>query len=242
MQHAFLLLAWLGVLALTSTAQGPAFQTPGTPVYPTPPAAPADSGQTDRFASVFNPAFSFVVDTVADYVDFEDSPDGFDADLRTLEASAQAWVDPKAWAYFIGAAEDEEFSIEEAALHYSGLDAVGLAHSTLRAGRFFIDFGKQMQIHAHELRTLERPLVLRAYLGAEVAGDGLQWDHWTPAGDTAAVRWSLGAFSDLLPEEAEFGTSELTPEVAERKRFGDLNFTARVSGFGDVGESGTLQL
>jgi hypothetical protein len=208
------------------------------------PSSQADSGQADRFASVFNPAFSFVVDAVGDYVDFDQSSDesGFDLDLRVLEAAAQAWIDPKAWAYFTGVSEDEGFAIEEAALHYNGLEGLGLERSTLRAGRFLIDFGKQMQQHEHELRTLERPLVLRAYLGAEVKGDGLQWDHWVPAGDSAAVRWSLGVFSSLLPEEAEFPTAEVVAEVAERKDFGDLNFTARVTGFGDVGVSGMIQV
>jgi hypothetical protein len=230
-------------LAAPSAAQGPAFQTPGTPVYPTPSTQPGDSGQADRFASVFNPAFSFIVDAAADYRDLEDGADGFDAELRVLEAAAQAWVDPRAWAYFVGASEDEGLAIEEAAIHF-----VGLGNSTLRAGRFFIDFGKQMQIHVHELRTLERPLVLRAYLGEEVRGDGLQWDHWIPVGDAAALRWSLGAFADLLPEEAEFPTAdestgeEVRREVGERKRAGDLGFTGRVTAFSDLGSNGTVQL
>ncbi|NOT30777.1 MAG: hypothetical protein HOP15_10065 [Planctomycetes bacterium] len=227
-------------LAAPVAAQGPIFQTPGTPVYPAKPAdSGGESGQADRFASVFNPAFSFLVDTVADYVDFERSSDasGFDADLRVLEAAAQAWVDPNAWAYFVGASEDEGLAIEEAALHY-----VGFGNSTLRAGRFFIDFGKQMQTHVHELRTLARPLVLRAYLGQEVKGDGVQWDHWLPVGDEAAVRWSLGIFSGLVPEEAEFASGGVSQELAERKDFGELNFTARVTAFGDVGSHGTWQL
>lgn len=232
-------LSVLALLAPLARAQGPAFQTPGTPTYPQPGAAGADTGQADRFASVFNPAFSFLVDVVGDYVDVDGSSEdsGFDADLRALEAAAQAWIDPNAWAYFVGATEGEEFAIEEAAIHY-----VGFGQSTIRAGRFFVDFGKQMQIHVHELRTLERPLVLRAYLGDEVKGDGVQWDHWVPVGDETALRWSIGAFSSLLPEEAEFPTGDVVQEVDERKDFGDLSFNARVTGFGDVGTNGTLQL
>ena len=84
-------------------------------------------------------------------------------------------------------------------MHYIGLGG----HNTLRAGRFFVDFGKQMQTHVHELRTLERPLVLRTYLGDEVKGDGLQCDHWFARGRKTAVRWSIGAFASLLPEEEE---------------------------------------
>lgn len=238
MRHPLALAFLLAVLTARIAAQGPAFQTPGTPAYPTPSGQGTDTGQADRFASVFNPAFSFIVDTTADYLDLDQSADGFEADLRVLEAASQAWVDPNAWAYFVGAAEDESFAIEEAAIHY-----VGLGHSTIRAGRFFIDFGKQMQIHVHELRTLERPLVLRAYLGDEVKGDGLQWDHWTPVGDAAALRWSIGAFAKLLPEEAAFPTAdEVTQEIDERKEAGDLNFTGRVTAFSDVGSSSTVQI
>lgn len=234
-----LALCCLSAFTVPLWPQGPVFQTPGTPMIPRNPSEAAESGQADRFASVFNPAFSFIVDAAADYVDFDQTSDdsGFDADLRVLEAAAQAWVDPNAWAYFVGAADEEELTIEEAAIHY-----VGLGKSTIRAGRFFVDFGKQMQIHAHELRTLVRPLVLRAYLGEEVKGDGAQWDHWLPVGDEAALRWSLGVFADLLPEEAEFPSGGVTQEVDERKDFGDLNFTARVTAFTDVGESGMFQV
>ena len=229
----------LVLCAAHAAAQGPAFQTPGTPVLPTRPAESTDSGQADRFASAFNPAFSFLVDAVADHVDFDgnSADSGLGAEMRTFEMAAQAWMDPNAWAYFVGASEDEGLAIEEAAIHYTGF-----GNSTIRAGRFFVDFGKQMQIHVHELRTLERPLVLRAYLGDEVKGDGVQWDDWIAVGDETAVRWSLGAFASLLPEESAFPTAEVVTEVDQRKDAGDLNFSARVTGFMDVGEASMLQL
>jgi hypothetical protein len=216
------------------------FQTPGMPQTPSTGAqASRDESQASRFTSGFNPAFSFVIDGFADYV-HTDAPDeeGLDLKLGSLEIAAQAWVDPKAWAYFVAAAEEESLNVEEAAIHYVGLGG----NSTIRAGRFFIDFGKQMQGHVHELRTTERPLVLRAYLGPEVKGDGLQWDDWTSAGDSGVVRWSLGAFSSLLPEEQDFVDENFERTVAERKDVGDLNLTARLTGFRDVGEHGVLQL
>ncbi len=197
-------------------------------------------GQVNRFTSLFNPAFSFILDTVGDYTDNQRTRDGFDARLRVFELAANAWVDPNAWAYFIGAAEEESVNIEEAAIHYLGFGG----HRTLRAGRFFVDFGKQMQLHVHELRTLERPLVLRAYLGDESKGDGLQWDDWTSIGDSTALRWSIGVFSSLLPEEEEDFDPETTAaqELASTKHGADFNYTARLTGFTDVGSSGTLQL
>lgn len=233
------------VLAHFAAAQGAPFQTPGMPSAPA-PAAPApqaageDTGQTGRFASVFNPAFSFVVDGVLDYLDSDAGEEGFDAELRTLELAANSWVDPNAWAYFVAASEDEEVHLEEAAIHFTGLGG----NHTLRAGRFFLDFGKQMQVHVHELRTLERPLPLRTYLGDELKGDGIQWDSWTTAGDETAVRWSIGVFADTLaePEDDFDAAAEPLAEVESRKDLEDLNAAARLTAFTDVGESGTLQL
>ena len=235
----------LAALTPLASAQGPVFQTPGMPTVgarygQAPEGGTEGESQTSRFSSVFNPSFAFVVDALADYVDAEEGQDGFDADLRTLELSAQSWVDPDAWAYFSAASEDEGVSIEEAAIHYVGLGG----HWTLRAGRFFVDFGKQMQTHVHELRTIERPLVLRTFLGDEVHGDGLQVDHWFAVGDETAVRWSVGVFADLLPEAEEDEDEDAAPEasVEERKSLGDLHYTARLTGFRDAGENGTVQV
>lgn len=235
-------------LALHAAAQGSPFQTPGMPVYPKQGEAPSqpssggdDSGQANRFTSAFNPAFSFVVDTLADYETAEGARnDGAEIDLRSLEFAAQAWVDPHAWAYFVAATDGDTVGVEEAAVHYTGLGG----NSTLRAGRFFVDFGKQMQVHLHELRTVERPLVLRTYLGEEVKGDGVQWDDWASAGESTVVRWSIGAFASLLPEEPDGFDPTTTAErvVADRKRLDDLGFTARLTAFRDVGEHGILQL
>lgn len=243
MHHCALRAASVAALALPGFGQGAAFQTPGMPAYPAAPASTpdADPSQTSRFSSVFNPAFSFIVDTTADYTAFDgDDDDGFALELRTLELAAQSWVDPKAWAYFVGATDGESLNIEEAALHYTGFGG----NTTLRAGRFFVDFGKQMQIHVHELRTIDRPLVLRTYLGDEIKGDGLQWDDWFSAGDDTAVRWSIGAFQSLLPEESEDFDATTTAEqtVDDRKKLGDLHFTARITAFTDAGDSGTFQL
>ena len=222
-------------------AQTPPFQTPGMPTYPAAiQETTGDMSQTSRFSSVFNPAFSFVIDAVGDYVDADSGADGWNVEMRTLEIGAQAWVDPNAWAYFIGATEGESVAIEEAAAHYVGFGP----QTTVRAGRFFIDFGKQMQTHVHELRTIERPLVLRTYLGDEVKGDGLQFDQWHAIGDRTVLRWSVGGFANLLPEEEdEFDPSaSAEPSVAERKSLGDFNYTARVTAFTEVGERGTFQL
>jgi hypothetical protein len=101
-----------------------------------------------------------------------------------------------------------------------------------------------MQTHVHELRTIERPLALRTYLGEEVKGDGAQWDSWTSIGDKTAVRWSLGVFSDLVPDpSADFDpSSQAARSVQDRKNVEDMNFTARLTGFTDVTDNAVLQV
>ena len=232
----------LGALGATLTlsnaaaAQGPAFESPGMPTY-------ATLGQTTRFSTEFNPAIGFVIDSFADWADPEDSAedDGFDLAVRLLEFNAAAFVDPSLWAYVVITSEElEEIAVEEAAGEYVGFDN----NSTIKAGRFFVDFGKQMQNHLEELRTLERPLVLREYLGEELAGTGVQWDHWTPMGEKTVVRFSLATFASLLGEghHEEEGGDEPEAEVPERKDFDELSFAARVTAMRDVGENGVLQL
>jgi hypothetical protein len=223
-------------------AQSTPFQTPGMPsqTYGAQPSGQTDMSQANRFSSVFNPAFSFVGDFVADYRSGGGNPVGWNMNLRNLEVMAQAWVDPTAWAYFVAASDGEALNVEEGAVHYVGLGG----HNTIRAGKFFIDFGKQMQTHVHELRTVERPLALRVLLGEEVKGNGIEWDDWVAAGDSTAIRWSIGAFANLLPETpADFDpTVSASPSVLDRKSAGDMNFTARLTGFTDVGANGVLQL
>ena len=230
------------VLSTPSFAQGPGFDTPGTPnefprFFEPPP--DQDGNQVTRFSNFFNPAFFFVVDAAADWQNAagRSADDGLDTSLRTLEIGAQTWVDPNAWAYFIGATEGEELAIEEAAILYTGFEN----NSMLRAGRFFIDFGKQMQVHVHELRTTERPLALRAFLGDEVKGDGIQWDHWTPVGDETVMRWSIGAFQNLFPEEDAF-FEDPAKEVQARKDAEDLGFTGRLTAFRDLTDNTTIQV
>lgn len=220
---------WTLLCALAS-AQGPAFQTPGMPTG-------GRLGQTDRFSNDFNPAIGFVFDFLGSYTTEDgDGEDGFDLELRTLELNGAAYVDPDAWAYAVIVAGEEEIGVEEAAVIYSGLGG----HHDLRAGRFFVDFGKQMQAHVHDLRTIDRPLVLREYLGDELGGDGIQWDNWFAPSDTIAVRYSLGVFQSLAGEAEE--DAEVAISEPSRKHASELGYTARVTGFSDIGNRSILQL
>ena len=234
-----LALAGASLVALTSgvpaSAQDSGIESPGMSRY-------GRLGQTTRFSTEFNPAFGFVIDGFADYID-NDFQDGFDAELRLFEFNAAAYVDPDAWAYIVVSSEGGESpGVEEAAVVYTGFEE----NTTLKVGQFFLDFGKQMQWHPEELRTLERPLVLREFLGEELAGTGVQFGHWLPVGEASVLRFSAGAYSSLLGEghhgEEEEEGEEPEAEVADRKDFDELSFAARVTGMTDVGENGQLQL
>ena len=224
------------VLATAPAAQGPVFSSPGGSTY-------QGTGQTSRFSREFNPAFGLVIDGYGDYLTAEGAPDGFDLSLRLFELSAAAWIDPSAWAWVVlGAEELDAPVVEEAAVEYVG-DLFG-GNSTAMVGRFFVDFGKQMQMHPEELRTLERPLVLREFLGEELAGVGLQFDNWFAAGDTTPVRYSVGVFSDLISEGHHQDEGSPIPEadVPERKSLDELSLAARLTGMTETGEQSTLQL
>jgi hypothetical protein len=219
-------------------AQQPAFTTPGMPVR-TATAGDA-SGQTDRFTNTFNPAIGAVLDAVLDWVDADSGDDGFDAEVRSFELTFNGRVDPSWWAYAVVVADTEEIEVEEAAAHFTGLDS----STTLRFGRFFVDFGKQMQAHVHDLPYPDRPGVLREYLGDELPGVGAQVDHWWATGDASALRASFGLFADL---EAGHGHGEdeegegIEPTFDERKDLDAFALTTRVTQFMDVGERGVFQ-
>jgi len=199
-------------------------------------------GQTTRFSSEFNPAIGFVIDAFTDYVD-NDEQDGFDAELRLVELNAATYIDPDTWGYVVFSSEGGEApEVEEAAVVYSGFEGT----TTVKAGRFFLDFGKQMQWHPEEWRTLERPLVLREFLGEELAGTGVSVGHWLPVGETSVVRFSAGAFASLLGEghhgEEEEEGEGAESSVPDRRDFDEFSFAARATGMTDVGENGQIQL
>ncbi len=220
----------------TERSVAPAFTSPGMSPY-------FQLGQTTRFDRAFNPAIGVVIDSFADYLDVDGGDDGYDAELRLVELNASAFIDPDAWAYVALVSEDAEVELEEAAVQYVGLGG----GQTVRAGRFFVDFGKQMQNHVEELRTLERPLVLREYLGEELGGVGVQYGNWFPLGDATPLRFSVGVFDSLAPDahghgEEEEEEDEVETSVPARKDVDELSLTARLSAMTDVGERGLFQL
>ncbi len=219
----------------TASAQAPQFESPGMSRYST-------LGQTTRFTNEFNPAIGFVIEGYADYVDQHRGGSGADLTFRLLELNGAAWVDPSAWAWaVITGSEDESITVHEAAVVYDGFEG----NSEIRAGHFFVDFGKQMQTHLHELRTLERPLALRRYFGDALSGTGIQYDYWFGVGESP-VRFSVGAFSSLAghhhDEDEHADGHHVHTYVPALKDVDEFSATARLTGMTDVGEQGIAQV
>lgn len=217
-----------------AAAQDTLFVTPGMPQL-----RRLEGGQTDRFTSDFNPAIGAVVDAFADWSDPDGDEDGFDLRLRSFELTLNGRIDPNWWGYAVLVGAEDEFTVEEAAAHYTGLGT----NTTLRFGRFFADFGKQMQVHTHDLPYPDRPGVLAEYLGDELPGVGAQFDHWWATGESSALRASFGIFSELGGEHGHGEEEEEGPELAlaGRRDAGDLAFTARVTQFMDVNDNTVFQ-
>jgi hypothetical protein len=225
--HPLLFSAALAATAAPAAAQ---FSTPGMP------SSGGQTSQTTRFDNDYNPAIGLMFDVFAGYHTADDDAlDGFDTGLRAGEITVSTWIDPKAWAYGVIVFSDEGVELEEGAVHYVGFEG----NETLRIGRFFVDFGKQMQAHQHALRTPDRPAVLREFLGAELGGDGIEFDNWFTVGDDTIVRYSLGAFQGLSVFASEEGPMAVSPD---RPELDQLAFTARITGFSSLTDQTTLQL
>lgn len=182
------------------------------------------------------PALAAVVDLLADFRDPDVGEHGFDAELRTFEAQVSGGIAPDWWAYAVLVADADDVELEEAALHWSGIDDA----TTLRLGRFFVDFGEQMRLHVHELPYVDRPGVLAEYLGDELIGVGAEVERVWSFGSRARLRTSMGAFADLDGGHAE-EEGGVDVELADRRGLGDLVFTARVAPTFDVGADSELR-
>ena len=118
--------------------------------------------------SEFNPAIGLVGETIFGYRSGKssetgsDRPGGYDVNQRSVELNVTASVDPFAKAYaVINASADPvtgeaALGVEEAALQTDSLPW----NMTLKAGRFFGEFGRLSYIHDHEFPLVNRPLAL----------------------------------------------------------------------------------
>lgn len=128
-----------------------------------------------------------------------DTPGEDNVELREVEFSFQAALDPYAKTKIFLAAGEEGVEIEEAYAYWTGLPA-GLR---VDLGRFRQQVGELNRWHPHALPESESPLVLREYFGEEgLRGDGVGLYWLLPVGGGAAGTWELWGQGTLADNEA----------------------------------------
>jgi hypothetical protein len=147
-------------------------------------------------------------------------------ELREIETSLQAVVDPYARADFFFTAGPEGIQVEEGFITFPTLPG-GLL---MKAGKLRSAFGKVNTIHAHALAWADRPLLIQNLLGGEegIADAGVSVARLLPN------PWT---FLEATGEMYQ-GTSELFRSYEPQ----DLAYVARVRGYHDITESSNLEL
>jgi hypothetical protein len=148
-------------------------------------------------------------------------PRGFS--LGESELALAANIDPTFRGTFIAAVspDDESVGVEEAFIETLALPR----GFTARAGRFFSAVGYQNQLHAHAWDFVDAPLVMKAFLGGQLADDGVRLRWLAPTENY----WDVGI---------EAGRGRGFPanvSASGRNGAGSLNLFTRVGG--DIGES-----
>ncbi|MFI5304661.1 MAG: hypothetical protein ACHQYP_07670 [Nitrospiria bacterium] len=184
--------------------------------------------------SEFNPAIGLVGETIFAYRSRGSletgsaRPGGFDIFQRSMELNAAASVDPFATAYVVinGSADaqtgEEALVVEEAALQTSSLPW----NLTVKAGRFFGEFGRLAYIHDHELPFVNRPLALDQYIGGEARTDGVQVNWLAPIENYVSL--TLGAGN-------QFGADFPNPNnPGDYRSLGGFNYWSRLATYFDL--------
>jgi hypothetical protein len=136
-------------------------------------------------------------------------------------------VDPFAKAYVVANASvdastgESTFNIEEAAIQTESLPW----NLTVKAGRFFGEFGRLSYIHDHELPFVNRPLVLNQYVGGESRTDGVQVNWLLPVEHYVSL--TLGAGN-------QFGGDVPPNNVGDYRTLGGWNYWGRLSSYFDL--------
>ncbi len=199
--------------------------------------------QKQEFLSKFNPSIGFVGETLFSwrsqpakfthaFPGADPRPGGFDVFQRTMELDIAASVDPFARGYAVLNAEadpvtgEASVGVEEAAIVTTSLPW-GL---TVKAGRFFGEFGRLSYIHNHELPFVFRPLVLDSYIGGESQTDGAQINWLLPLPHYVSLTAGVGN---------KFGNPP--NNVGDFRKFTGLNFWGRLSTYFDVTPSISLE-
>ena len=150
------------------------------------PTAPAATGRAAGTGTAFNPAMSVIlagnyVDTSQDPANYRIAgfiPSGGDVgpgrrsfNLGESELTLAANVDPYFFANLTATIlADDTISVEEAYFRTTALTG----GFTIKGGRFFEAIGYLNEVHAHAWDFVDQPLVYQAFLGSQLAEDGIQ--------------------------------------------------------------------
>jgi hypothetical protein len=144
--------------------------------------------------------------------------------LGESELGFSANIDPMFRGTLIAAlSPDDEIGVEE-----GYIQTIGLSHGfTIKAGRFFSAVGYQNQIHAHAWDFTDTPLAMKAFLGNQLAEDGVQFKWVAPT----SLYWDVGL---------ELGQGRAFPATERNKNgVGSGNLFTHIGG--DIGESTAWQ-
>ena len=182
----------------------------------------------------FNPSIGLVGETLFSFRSRgsqetgSDRPGGVDIFQRSVELNAAGSVDPFATAYAVinGSADSQtgsqSWGVEEAAIQTTALPW----NVTIKAGRFFGEFGRLAYIHDHELPFVNRPLVLDRYIGGEARTDGIQFNILVPAEQYISLSFGTGD---------QFGADFPNPDnPGDYRTIGGLNTWGRLSTYIDL--------
>ena len=196
---------------------------------------PSPAGDSRSAASAFNPAISLIL--AGNYADVSQDPgtwrmagfipSGSEAgpgarsfNLGESELTLSASVDPYFSATMTAAITGEdEIGIEEAYFRTTSLPS----GFTVKGGRFFSGIGYLNEVHSHAWDFADQPLVYQAFMGNQLAQDGVQ------------LKWL--APTDLFVEiGAETGNGQAFPGTRlSRNGFNGTALFAHVGG--DLGAS-----
>ena len=190
--------------------------------------------------SEFNPSIGLVGETIFSYNSNgnnetgSERPGGWDAFLRSVELDVAASVDPFASAYAVinatadAATGEATLGVEEAAIETTSLPW----NLSLKAGRFFGEFGRLSYIHDHELPFVNRPLVLDQYVGGESRTDGAQLSWLLPIPHYVNLTVGTGI---------QFGGDNPPNDVGNFRHPSGLNYWSRLSTYFDLSPSISLE-
>ena len=194
--------------------------------------------QKQEFLAKYNPSIGFVGESIGSWRSrparftnvlapaTSPRPGGGDFFQRSMELNVAGSVDPFARGYAVlNASADPVTGEATAAFEEAALVTTSLPWNlTLKAGRFFGEFGRLAYIHDHELPFVWRPLALDQYIGGESRTDGAQINWLLPFSHYVSLTAGVGDSFGGQPNN--FG--------GDFRRFNGFNFWGRGSTYFDL--------